>query len=478
MPKSIALINPGNAWSPNRVEPLGLLYIAAVLEQAGHNVDVFDLNAEKVRSRELMRKVANADIVGIGGMITEEKEILRLVRIVKEADSRTLVVLGGPMATSKPRELLQTSLADFIVMGEGERTIVDLILAIERNSNLEDIKGIAYRDKGRVAITEPVEYIEDLDSIPFPARHLLNMDWYLGNDFVNYNIDVTEFGNVKSTDLITSRGCPYSCTFCFKGMWGRKWRARSAENIVKEIKLLYEKYGANGFFFHEDLFVLDHKRVFDVCRLIRQEGLKVIWYCNGRVDLMTKDLLEVMYGAGCRGIAYGIESGNQRILDSIKKKTTLEQVRNTIKWTKEANINVCGYFMLGMLGETKANIEETLSFARELDLGMYDFTLTTPYPGTELYDSALSAGLISGDEAIKRDRRLNISANLTQDCSDSVLVALLRKAFREFYLEKRFGKYYFLNLHFFKIVISYLVSLRNRDQAVGLLHRVWSVIHK
>lgn len=478
MPKSIVLINPQNAWSPNKVEPLGMLYIAAVLEQAGHSVEAFDLNVEKVSSHEFLRKVDDVDIVGIGGMITEQEEIIRLVESVKKANSNVLVVLGGPMATSKPRELLQTTSADFIVIGEGERIVVDLVSAIEQNNYLGDIKGIAYRDNDRIVITESAERIEDLDAIPFPARHLVNMNTYLKNNFVNYNIDVSELGDVKCIDIISSRGCPYNCTFCFKGMWGHRWRGRSAENIVKEIKLLYEKYGANGFFFHEDLFVLDRKRVFTLCQLIKQEGLKVVWYCNGRVNLMTKDLLEAMYDGGCRGIAYGLESGNQRVLDSMKKKITLAQARETVKWTKEANISICGYFMLGMLDETRDDIEDTLAFARELNLDMYDFTQVTTYPGTELYSSALDAGLIPRDVVIRRDRRLNISANLTRGCSDGELAAILRRAFREFYLEKRFGKWYFLNPRFFKTVASYIISLRNRDQVAMLLRRIWSVIRR
>ena len=206
--------------------------------------------------------------------------------------------------------------------------------------------------------------------------------------------------------------------------------------------------------------------------------MKVVWYSNGRVNLMTKDLLEAMYDAGCRGIGFGFESGNQRVLDSIKKKTTLAQGRETVKWAKEANVSVCGYFMIGMLGETRDDIEDTLAFARELNLDMYDFTQLTTYPGTEVYSSALESGLIPKDVIIKRDRRLNVSANLTQDCSDGELATILRRAFREFYLEKRFGKCYFLNPRFFKTVASYIISLRNRDQATMLLRRIWSVIRR
>jgi len=248
-------------------------------------------------------------------------------------------------------------------------------------------------------------------------------------------------------------------------MWGNKWRGRSPENIIDEMELLYRKYGVNGFFFNDDTFVLDRKRIFELCQLLTERRLDVAWYCNGRVNLMTKELLEAMYNAGCRGIAYGIESGNQQILDSIKKNITLDQVRDVVKWTKDARINVSGYFMIGMLGETKATIRETMAFARELELDFYGFSVTTPFPGTELYNSALEAGLIPGDSTALREWSLYVNANLTQDCSDADLAAFENGAFKEFFLEKRFGKYYFFNPDFLKEGARILFSLRNKEQA-------------
>jgi len=237
----IVLINPRlSSWSPNIWVPLGLTYIAAVLEQKGHDVEVIDLNAKRLDNDSLKRRVANADIVGITGMITEHREILRLVDITKQANAEARVVLGGSLSTTLPQELLQVSQADFVVIGEGEKTIVSLVSALEHGDSLIDIKGLAYRDKGgsRIVLTEPVTHIADLDSIPFPARHLLDMKRYLKNHFESFGLKIKDFGKIKSTNIITSRGCPYNCTFCFKDMWGYKWRQRSPENIVGEIELL------------------------------------------------------------------------------------------------------------------------------------------------------------------------------------------------------------------------------------------------
>jgi len=465
----IILINPRlKAWSPNVYVPLGITYIAAVLEREGCNVEIVDLNVERMSQTEFQRRLENADIVGITGMLTEHGEVLRLVDIVKKANGELKVVLGGPLATTIPRELLQASEADFIVIGEGEKTIVNLVSAIKQANNFTNIRGIAYRDSGRIVVTARPEPITDLDAIPFPARHLLDMKQYVKNHFESFGFKVKGFGRIKSTNLITTRGCPYSCTFCFKGVWGYKWRGRSPENIVEEMESLYERYGVNGFLFNDDTFVLNRKRVFKFCQLIRDRGLNVAWYCNGRVNIMTEQMLKAMYDAGCRGIAYGIESGNQQLLDSMKKNITLDQVRDVVSWTKEARINVSGYFMLGMLGETRETIRETIVFAKELDLDFYGFSLVTPFFGTELYNSVLKAGLIPIDKISLEDWSLHVNANLTQDCSDSDLIAFENETFREFTLKKRFGKYYFFNPNCLKEVARVLLSIRNKEQAKEL----------
>ncbi|MFC1942405.1 B12-binding domain-containing radical SAM protein [Chloroflexota bacterium] len=473
---NIILLNPQlKTWSPNVYVPLGIAYIAAVLEREGHHLEIIDLNLQKANDTDFIKRLSGADIVGITGMITEYEAILGLVETVKKAGAGVRVILGGPLVTTIPHELLEASQADIAVLGEGEKTIVSLVSAIERGSDFSDIKGIAYRTDSLVKVTGPVEPVADLDTIPFPARHLLDMNRYLRNYFKSFGIKIKELGEIKCTNLVSSRGCPYSCTFCFKEMWGPKWRGRSPENIISEMELLYETYGINGFFFNDDTFVLDRDRIFKFCRQLEEKRLKAVWYCNGRVNLMTREMLEAMYGAGCRGIAYGIESGNQQVLDSMKKNETLDQVRQVVKWTKEAGIHVTGYFMLGMLGETRATIRETMAFARELELDFHGFSLTTPIPGTELYDFAIKAGLINGNNRISGEWSLHANANLTRDCSDSDLTAFANEAFKEFYLKKRFGKYYFLNPVMWKEEVKVLSSIRNKEQAGELVNKARGV---
>jgi len=473
----ITLLNPRlRTWSPNVYVPLGLGYIAASLEQAGHEVEIIDLNVRRISDNKLRKRVAAADMVGITGMITEYGTLLGLVDFVKTANTEAKVVLGGPLVTALPRKLFQESTADFAVLGEGEKTIVSLVSALENGEDVGSINGIVFRADGEITVTEPAEPIADMDTIPFPARHLLDMKRYIKDHFQSFGIKIRGFGRIRSTNLLSSRGCPYSCTFCFKDMWGRQWRGRSPQSIIREMESLYETYRVNGFFFNDDTFVLDRERVLEFCRQLIEKRLRIVWYCNGRVNLMTEEMLRAMYEAGCRGIAYGIESGNQRILDSMKKNETLDQVREVVAWTKKAGIHVTGYFMLGMLGETRDTIRETMAFARELQLDFHGFSLTTPIPGTELYDSALEAGLISEGRTDIGEWSLHTNANLTQNCTDDELVGFSSEAFREFYLRKRFGKYYFLNPALLKEQIKVVAALRNPEQARELFSKARGIL--
>ena len=474
----IILINPRlRAWSPNTAVPLGLTYIAAVLEKESHTVEITDMNEKKMNDDDLRANLKeDVDVVGITGMITEYQKILKIIDIAKEEFSDRKVILGGPLATTLPHQLLEQSKSDFIVMGEGENTTSAIVQAIEHESDVTEIRGIAYKKGEQVVINEPARQIDNLDTIPFPARHLLDMNKYIRNHFESFGWKIDGFGKIRSTNIISSRGCPYNCTFCFKDMWGYKWRGRSAENIVAEMELLNEKYNVNGFFFVDDLFVLDKKRVFEFASLLKKSDLDIVWYCNGRTNLMQKDMLKAMHDAGCVGIAYGIESGNQSILDSVRKNITIEQTKTVVKWTKEIGINAAGYFMIGMLGETKETVMETINFAKELDLDFYGFSITTPLPGTELYTEAIKKGLLQTDMASLRGWDFDINVNLTKDCTDEDLRAFKYKAFKEFTLKKQFGKYYMINPTFLRDGLKVVLSLRNKEEAKEFAKNVSGII--
>ena len=474
----IVLINPRlRAWSPNIWVPLGLAYIAAVLEKEGHTIKIIDMNEKKLNDDDLRANLKeDVDVVGITGMITEYQKILKIIDIAKEEFPDRKVILVGPLATTLPQQLLEQSKADFIVIGEGENTIPALVQAIEHESDVTEIRGIAYKKGEQIVITDPVIPIDNIDTVPFPARHLLDMEKYIRNHFKSFGWKIDRYDKIKSTNLTSSRGCPYNCTFCFKDMWGYKWRGRSAENIIEEMDLLNEKYKVNGFFFVDDLFVLDKKRVFEFASLLKKSGLDVVWYCNGRVNLMQKDMLKAMHDAGCVGIAYGIESGNQSILDSMRKNITINQTKTVVKWTKEIGTKAAGYFMIGMLEETKETVMDTINFAKELDLDFYGFSVTTPLPGTELYRDAIKKGLLQTDMASLKGWDFDINVNLTNDCTDEDLRAFKYKAFKEFTLKKQFGKYYMINPTFLRDGLKVVLSLRNKEEAKEFAKNVSGII--
>jgi len=466
---NITLINPKlKTWSPNIYPPLGLCYIAASLEQAGHDVDILDMNSHRVSDKAMMKRISQSPLVGIGGLVTEYAEVVRLVKVIKGADENKIVVLGGPLATTHSEELLVASGADAVVVGEGERTIVELVGAIEQGSSKKLIKGIVYQDGGRVVAHPPRELETDLDSIPHPARHLLDMGQYSTHHFQTFGIKVPK---MKSTTMITSRGCPFLCSFCAKGIGGLKWRARSPEDMVNEMQELRDDYDIRGFVFNDDTFVVSRKRVLDFCTLLKEELPDVSWYCNGRVNLMDEEMIQAMAESGCAGLAYGIESGNQKILDSIHKQITLEQVEQITALTKKYGIHVTGYFMLGILGDTRQTIQETLDFAEKLDLDFYGFGITSPIPGTEMYAQAVERGLVEKGKRLE-DWSFHAQMNLTEDVSTEELERLNEYAFRKFTIEKRWGKHYLWNWRLWWEGVRTLVFLVRKRNVGELLRKV------
>lgn len=394
------LINPatGQQRAPAYF-PLGLGYIARVLLDNGHAVQVLDINAYRWPASEVERRLRHMDFeaVGITGMVTEFPSVRWLSALVKEVNPAAKVIVGGGLPTAFPRLVLEKTQADIAVVGEGEVTIKELAESLAQNSALSDVKGIWYKDGNGLHATEPRELIEDLDTIPFPARHLFPLERYMQNP-VPYLRMFDK--NVVSANVVSSRGCPYRCTYCFHGLWGYRFRGRSADNVVAEIKSLRNEYGVTGIFFMDDTFVLDRKRLFAICDRLIEEDLGIIWAASGRVNLMNRRMLEKMREAGCRVVIYGIESGSQKILDEMRKGVTVEQARRAILDTWEAGILPVGYLMIGMFSETRQTVEETVRFCNETGL-VSGFSYATPFPGTELYAKAVELGKINPQDTVQ-----------------------------------------------------------------------------
>lgn len=406
----ILLINPPiREWAKPNVFPSGLGYIASVLSQNGHSVEVMDINAYRWDKIEVEKRIKKTDydVVGIGGIVTTYRYVKWLVAILKKHHPEKKVIVGGSVGTSISDIMLDKNPVDIVCLGEGEVTVRELIGALE-SGDLSRVKGIIYRDAlGKIHKTENRQPIKDLDSIPFPAWDYFPMDIYLKNPVGAPNrnkwIDgSSQAGDSLSLNIFATRGCPYKCIYCYHDFMGQGYRQRSAENVIKEIEALYEKYKVPYFHFIDDEFVMNKKFVLEFCYLLKsfskKIGRKITWGCAGRVNLMTEDLVVAMADAGCVLIGYGIESGSQRILDFINKQVSVEQAKKAIRLTKKHLGWADCSFMIGYPGETRETIQDTIDFCKELDLAPEVIFFLTPYPGTELYRIALRQGKIKDEE--------------------------------------------------------------------------------
>lgn len=377
----IALIGPKWNKMVNSYPALGLGYLAAMVEQRGHECAIFDmgLRPQTPVAEEMEKVIAwGPDVVAETSMTTSWHSIEQANRIIKERLG-VPIIAGGPHATTLPVVTARDPNVDFAVYGEGEETFAELIDALDRGrTDFENVAGLYFqKDKqGEVIQTAPRMLIDDLDRVPFPARHLFELDQY---PLFNPNGE-------RMLTVLSSRGCPYACSFCFKGIVGRTYRQRTPQNIAAEVVEIIDKYTVYNIYFIDDLFTIDVRRLEQIMDYFIDHQLPVKWQCLARVDRVTEPLLHKMYRAGCREIHFGIESGNETILKETAKHINLSQVRDAVKWTEDAGIRAKGYFILGLPGDTEETMEETIEFAASLELSEAMFSIATPMPGTKLWD--------------------------------------------------------------------------------------------
>lgn len=371
------------------MHPIGLGYIAAVLEKNGYParaVDMFDYNWDKVE--DCLRQ-ESADIVGISCLTNARTNSLRIAKIAKELNPKTRVVLGGPHASFMYRQILEYYPVDVVVIGEGEITALELIRAIETDSSLSAVKGIAYQENGRVAVTESRPFIKDLDSLPFPSHQQF--------DFKRYEKEGVDVDK-QLVDIITSRGCPFKCLFCSScKFWGKTWRFRSIKNIVDELEFLKRNYAINAFNFSDDIFTMRQDNVIALCKEIIERRLKISWFAQSRVNCVSYQMLEWMKKAGCKTVAYGIESGSPKILKTIDKDITVEEAIEAFRITKEVGLNADAFFMVGNPGETEGTIKETCALIDKIQPHHIVVSVTVVYPESGLYELAKSNNLLNDD---------------------------------------------------------------------------------
>lgn len=408
---------------------LGILYVAAHLEaHRGEAPRVIDCPAERLDHEGLEARLREErpDIVGITTLTFNLIDAWKAVRTVKRLFPATKVCIGGQHVTLYPEETLGLDGVDFIVHGEGERTFTWLVEALERGDGpdaLAQIPGLGLRDGAAVRINPRQDRIDDLDALPMPARHLVDLGRY----------DHVAAQGERMATMQTSRGCPAKCLFCDIRM--TKFRKRSAENVIAELRHLVDR-GIDDFFFVDDTITVDRNRVLEICDMIRRSGLAIHFKISARVDTVKPPLLEALAAAGCYRIHYGVESATPRLLRYLQKQTTPEKVAQAFRWTREAGIGTFAYCMIGIPTETREEMMNTVDFAISLDPDYAQFSICTPYPRTALYESMREMGIIGDDYWREFARRPTEDFRVrfwNRDFSEDELRELQSECHRRFY---------------------------------------------
>jgi len=413
--------------------PLGLMYVAAYAERnTEHKIEILDTQVERMDyagiEREIERK--KPDIVGIQAMTFTLIDVILTTKIIKRVDKEIKTVLGGPHVNIYPDETISIPEIDYIVLGEGEVPFTELIQNIENTQKLKKIRGLVFKEGEKIVNTGSRELIDDLDTIPFPASHL--------TPYKKYYSLLAKRSPV--TTMMTSRGCPYKCLFCDRPHLGKRFRARSAGNVVDEMEECVDM-GIKEFFLYDDTFTINKQRVLDICNEIMNRDLGIGWDIRARVDNVNKELLEKLKEAGCERIHYGVESGNPEILQVLRKGITIEQAREAFKMTKEVGIRTLAYFMIGSPREAKSQILETIEFAKKLDPNFAHFSITTPFPATPLYYMGLEEGQLKNDcwkEFAKKPTKDFVPELWEENLSREELIELLKYAYKSFYTRPRY----------------------------------------
>jgi anaerobic magnesium-protoporphyrin IX monomethyl ester cyclase len=403
--------------------PLGLGYLAAVLEKNQYEVDVIDCQALGISFDEFRNEIGNRkpSIVGITAITLTYNPALEVAKITKQVHPNCLVVLGGPHATFWDEQALKDSpYLDVVVRKEGEITFLELVRRVENGISFDNVMGTTCRKDGKILKNPDRPYIENLDELPFPARHLWPLEKLRKVEDVFY--------------LTTSRGCTSWCEFCEAvRMFGRRYRMRSPKNIVDELEYLHNTYNAKQFTFCDDAFTIDQARIEKLCEEILDRNLKIVWNCGTRVDKVTKELLINMKEAGCVSVWFGVESGSQEVLDVMNKGISTSQTIKAIGWVRELGLTPVPNVLLGFPGETKETAWRTIKFIEKVSPdNVAFFNIATPLPGTPMYDQVKENGWLRITDFDKYDCKTPIFETPTLSMED--LAEIVEKAFESFYL--------------------------------------------
>jgi len=375
--------------------PMGILYVATYLKNAGVEVSLLDATAKRLSIKETANwiKKEDPDLLGFSTLTCTSRTAPQIAREAKKENPNLTVVFGGLHATYNPTRILKKyPWIDVVVRGEGEQTALELVETLEKEKSLKNVLGITFRNDGEIISTPDRPLIKDVDTIPFPDRTLLDTEYHALAAGINA-------APKKYTSFVTSRGCVYNCRFCgIRALAHNIWRPRTVQNALEEL-LLLESQGYTQFHFVDDNFMLNQKRAIELCREIRREKMDIDWICLGRVDNCSYPMLKELVRAGCKIIHFGIESANQRILDYYNKRITPQQSRTAIKAARKAGVDVIiGSLIVGAPDETPQEIQNTLQFAKQLKLDIPEINILAAYPGVEIWDELKTKGLLDEEE--------------------------------------------------------------------------------
>ncbi|HOK03739.1 MAG TPA: radical SAM protein [Victivallales bacterium] len=434
-----------------RQAPLGVLYLSSFLKKKSHNVIVIDAAAENLDNNEIIRRIIKHDakLVGISSTSVALQNSKILAKNLKsELNVRT--VIGGPHISSNPDDISKLNEFDFGIIGEGELSLANLAEKIQENSNdFSEVPNLIWRRGEEVVRNERIQYIENLDILPFPDRDALT-------DIELYRPPIGCYLREPVVSIITSRGCPYQCIFCDKSVFGNKIRFFSSEYVISEIEMIIRKYKARELAFVDDTFPCNRKRFIEILESIIRKNFKIRWSCMSNANDLNEDIIMLMKKAGCWQIAIGIESGDDEILKKIKKKTNTEQIRRIVTFAHKLNIFVKGFFMIGHPGEDMKSIEKTKKFALSIPLTDITYTIATPIKGSEFYNMAIS-GKFGYFENVKPSelnywKPIFIPKNLNKE----ILLKKQKEFFKDFYLRPQILYRQILKIRSIKNLIRFI----------------------
>ena len=417
------------------VIPTDIAYCASVLREEGFAPFIVDANTERLSDEQVIERLKekNPKMIVINSTMIDRwlcpflniDAPVRTSLALKKSFPESKIVIIGPHGTYTPEWVLKKGNGniDFVIINEPEETLRELSHAIEKNKKINGIKGLAFKEKEKTIITLPRSRIINLDSLPMPAYDLLPM------------------GKFKGGVIVSSRGCPFQCTFCTQGVQKGAWLFRTPKNVVDEIQVLVEKYGFKHIYFQDLEFTVHNKRVIEICDEIIKRKLKFKWRCSGRfTDIREKEFLSKMKEAGCYAINLGLESGSKKILELCNKKISLDDVPQVAEWCKETGIHLDNYLICALPGETKETLKESIAFMAKHNLGMGGGNLPIPYPGTALYEMAKKQGLDVSWENLG-----NIAGTVGTDILKELPPEELYKFITITHFKEKYSKLFYIN---------------------------------